>query len=252
MFSSFLACFVLIFSSSVAPPPSPSSLDVPSSSLSALPHSSSSSNHTAGIGFGPHHPSKPSNSSQHHTRPPPIPGPYGYLPPRPSPDIPSPTVSPDFQPHHEDRHRHPTQRPIAIVFEVLGGLIGLAALTSCLRCCYIYNKTPKRDRIEAILDRHQLERELAELGRSPRALRRSPTSDPLPLYFPPPPTYETVVPRNPTSAPAPVERSGYTEVATRSPPSSCSTSPSTSPSLPTRQLESDSIPRRDIPLAPNR
>ncbi|KAF9452417.1 hypothetical protein P691DRAFT_804534 [Macrolepiota fuliginosa MF-IS2] len=140
-------------------------------------------------------------------------------------------------------HRNSSQAPIAIVFEVIGGVVGLVVLVSCLRCCYIYNRTPRRDRIEGVLHRHQLERELAELERNPLALRRSPTNDPVPPYFPPPPTYEAITSTG--STPTPPQRSGYVGVLTSSPPST--------PPLPTRQLESGAsmISRPSVPLTPN-
>lgn len=155
------------------------------------------------------------------------------------------TIAPTAIDERPRDERRSSQKPIVIVFEVLGGLIGLAVIISCLRCCYVYNKTPKRDRIAAVLHRHQLERELEELERNPLALRRSPTGDPVPPYFPPPPTYETVTSTNSTATPP--QRSGYVEVSTASPPST--------PPLPTRQLEgappASTIPRPPIPPTAN-
>jgi hypothetical protein len=210
---------------------------------------SSPSDHTSTWNH-PHHPEPSlSNEFHNHTRPAPIVGPFGHFPPRPTRVIPPPPAPSDVLDQHQ--HHQPVQSPIAIFFEVLGGLVGLALLVSCTHCFYHYNRTPKRDRISAVLERHHLERELAELDRNPLALRRSPTSDPLPLYLPPPPTYEAAaLTRSPTN---PAQRSGYTEVATASP----SSSPTSSPQLPTRQLESvpspaSTIPRPSIPPTPDR
>ena len=61
-------------------------------------------------------------------------------------------------------HSHGSSQSIAaILFETLGGLLGLCFVLGFGRCAYKYHRTPPRDRISALLDRHQLERELAEL-----------------------------------------------------------------------------------------
>lgn len=149
----------------------------------------------------------------------------------------------------EPRQRHDghqsSQKPINIFFEVLGGVVGLAILISCIRCCYSYNRTPKRDRIAAVLQRHQLERELEELERNPFTLRRSPSNDPVPPYFPPPPTYEVITSTNPASSS--LQHSGYLEISTASPPPS--------PPSPTLQLAPShsrtTIRQPPIPPIPN-
>ncbi|CAA7259636.1 unnamed protein product [Cyclocybe aegerita] len=123
------------------------------------------------------------------------------------------------------RHRG-GQRPIIIAFEVLGGIAGAAVLFFIGRCLYNYKKTPKRDRIAEILQRHHLEREMEELERNPRALRRTSIQEPAPPYFPRPPSYnETRMAPAVSSA----TRAEYTQVATHSPPSS---PPPTHTSLP--------------------
>ncbi|KAF9006513.1 hypothetical protein BDQ17DRAFT_287977 [Cyathus striatus] len=155
-----------------------------------------------------------------------------------------PPPRPPFHPH--PHHGHP-QKPITIVFEVLGGAVGLAFLLGFLRCCYVYQRTPKRDRIAAVLSRHQLERELQELERNPTALRRrSFILDPAPPYFPPPPAYAT----QPTTIPSNNNRTEYVDGPTStaspsSPPSS--SAPLVHPSTPLEQSTTIHPP----PLPPN-
>ncbi|PPQ65569.1 hypothetical protein CVT26_000518 [Gymnopilus dilepis] len=109
------------------------------------------------------------------------------------------------------------QKPISIAFEVLGGLFGSLILVGLVRCCYNYRKTPSRDRIADILQRHNLQRELEELERNPAVLRRPSLREPAPPYFPRPPSYEDFNPPQPVrSNPGPA----YSAVATSSPPPS--------------------------------
>jgi len=85
-----------------------------------------------------------------------------------------------FHPH--PRHNESTA---AIVFEVLGALAGLLLFLGLLRCLYSYNRTPHRDRIAAVLHRHQLQREMEELERNPPEPRRSLEPPPPPYLAPP-------------------------------------------------------------------
>lgn len=107
---------------------------------------------------------------------------------------PGATHAPPFTPHTHAPPPSPsavqsqsTQRhgpsAVAIVFGVVGGLFALAVVASIVRCVYKYKRTPGRDRIAALLDRHRLERELAEMEEAPPARRRS-------LLGPPPPPYQ--------------------------------------------------------------
>ncbi|KAJ7490286.1 hypothetical protein B0H11DRAFT_1018728 [Mycena galericulata] len=98
----------------------------------------------------------------------------------------TPAAAPShFHPHPppsslpQQRQQHP-QSVVAIVFEVLGALAGFLLLLSLLRCLYSYKRTPRRDRIAAVLHRHQLQREMEELERNPPVRRHS---------IPPPPPY---------------------------------------------------------------
>ncbi|KAJ7753973.1 hypothetical protein DFH07DRAFT_941200 [Mycena maculata] len=68
---------------------------------------------------------------------------------------------------------------IIILLEALGVLTGVLILLALLRCFYSYRRTPNRDRILALLHRHQLQREMEELERNPPESRRS-------LVAPPP------------------------------------------------------------------
>jgi hypothetical protein len=120
-------------------------------------------------------------TSVHHIRP--------SIIPRPYPTHGFPTFSPQPTPTSPVPSRPRGQSLTAIVFEVLGGLIGLGLALCVIRCVYIYKRTPERDRIAAFVSRHRLEREMDELAH--RALRPSITEcRPPPPYFPPPPSYE--------------------------------------------------------------
>lgn len=116
------------------------------------------------------------------------------------------------QPPHSSGapHRQSGQKPIFVVFEVVGGLIGSILLIGLLRCCYQYNKAPKRDRITEVLNRHHLQRELAELEQNSHILRRPPLG-PAPPYFPAPPPYK-IIASTPISANA--HPTSYTDLDT--------------------------------------
>lgn len=85
------------------------------------------------------------------------------------------------QPPSSQSHHQP---PVAIAFEVIGGLLLLTLLLCCGRCMYKYRRVPARDRISLVLDRHRLERELEEMEEAHPYRRR--TS----LARPPPPAYQ--------------------------------------------------------------
>lgn len=87
---------------------------------------------------------------------------------------------------------HSGQKPIFVVFAVLGGVLVSGLLLGLVRCCYQYKKAPGRDRIAEILNRHNLQREMEELERNPRMLRRPSLREPAPPYYPAPPSYEIV------------------------------------------------------------
>ncbi|EIW61687.1 uncharacterized protein TRAVEDRAFT_27209 [Trametes versicolor FP-101664 SS1] len=89
------------------------------------------------------------------------------------------------------------QPPVAIAFEVLGGLVAVGLLAGIARCFIVWRRTPPRDRIAALMSRHQLEREMEEMERERmerlnQALEARRWRPPPPPYQPPPPDYETV------------------------------------------------------------
>ena len=110
-----------------------------------------------------------------------------------------------FQPHplptdpagdHQPPSSH-GQSAVAIVFEVLAGALALVIVAALARCWYSYRRTPSRDRIGALLSRHQLEREMEEQQRD-RMERISRAMEAYRWRPPPPPyqhapAYETVV-----------------------------------------------------------
>ncbi|KAJ7129379.1 hypothetical protein C8R44DRAFT_872654 [Mycena epipterygia] len=134
----------------------------------------------------------------HHVVPPTKPT---QIPSGPNPTRPAtpPPVKPSFHPHP-----HPQGQSVAaLVFEILGGLAGCLLVLSLLRCVYSYNRTPNRDRITAILHRHQLQREMEELERNPPDPRRS--VEPPPPYLAPPtyPDDEHTLLSRPSAVPFP-------------------------------------------------
>ncbi|KAI0722741.1 hypothetical protein C8Q76DRAFT_720071 [Earliella scabrosa] len=100
--------------------------------------------------------------------------------PRPWPTSPSPDSSSSTRSHG--------QSAVAIVFEVIGGAVGLLVLLALGRCYYSYRRTPPRDRISALLSRHQLEREMQEQARD-RMARFSQAVETY-RWRPPPPPYQ--------------------------------------------------------------
>ncbi|PIL37326.1 hypothetical protein GSI_01019 [Ganoderma sinense ZZ0214-1] len=80
------------------------------------------------------------------------------------------------------------QPVVAIVFEVLAGAAGLFIVLALARCLYSYKRTPARDRIGALLNRHRLEREMEEMERD-RMARISRALEPY-RWRPPPPPYQ--------------------------------------------------------------
>lgn len=175
---------------------------VASSTISAHSHHSSSDMHTATIHLSKIH----SFPLTHPTFP-------------PEPTAWATRTNPAVVPFHTGAtppSQQSGQKPIFVVFEVLGGLLASGLLLGLGRCCYQYRKAPKRDRIAEVLNRHNLQRELEELERNPQILRRLSLREPAPPYYPAPPSYEV------TSSPG----TNYTDMGTHNLPSSSSSQPS--------------------------
>ncbi|KAI0335659.1 hypothetical protein GY45DRAFT_1240269 [Cubamyces sp. BRFM 1775] len=80
------------------------------------------------------------------------------------------------------------QPPAAIAFEILGGIIALLVVVGLARCYISYLRAPRRDRIASVVDRHQLEREMAERQHEElEGLRRVLEAR---RWHPPPPPYQ--------------------------------------------------------------
>ncbi|KAI0375851.1 hypothetical protein BV20DRAFT_19295 [Pilatotrama ljubarskyi] len=108
-----------------------------------------------------------------------------------------PPPAPTSPPHSAPAQSQSGQPPIAIAFEVLGGVIALGILVGLARCYIVWRRTPPRDRIAALVHRHQLEREMEEqererIARLSRALEARRWRPPPPPYQPAP-DYEAVV-----------------------------------------------------------
>jgi len=116
-----------------------------------------------------------------HHNPPPNPAP----PPQPPPTTSGASSSPHS--HH--------QPAVAIVFEALAGVVGLIVVLVLGKCCYSWRKTPRQDRIAALMNRHALDREMAELERAQlqqRLRARQVERVPPPPYIPAPPAYDDI------------------------------------------------------------
>ncbi|OSD04648.1 hypothetical protein PYCCODRAFT_1424028 [Trametes coccinea BRFM310] len=157
--------------------------DLSNRQSSTQSHSSTTSPHSILIPPTAHH-------SRPHTSFSPSPGHpiTHHFPPNPPP-----TAAPISTPAPAAK----SQPPIAIAFEVLGGIIALLVLLGLARCFIVWRRTPARDRIAALVDRHQLEREMEEqererMERLSRALEARRWRPPPPPYQPAP-EYEEVV-----------------------------------------------------------
>ncbi|KAI0677352.1 hypothetical protein C8Q78DRAFT_85597 [Trametes maxima] len=100
---------------------------------------------------------------------------------------PPPGQTPQPRPHPPPSSQA-GQPPIAIAFEVLGGVIGLAILAGLARCYIVWRRTPPRDRIAALVSRHQLEREMEEMERE--RMERLNQALEARRWRPPPPPYQ--------------------------------------------------------------
>lgn len=122
----------------------------------------------------------------------------------PSPDTPAHLPIPPH-PNPPDMGHHPSSKntkisPVAIAFEILGGIIGLFILYTAGRCFWSWKRTPSHDRIEEVLNRHYVQREMEEREREDMERRlahlRSVSGSPIALPPPPyqhAPSYEDIV-----------------------------------------------------------
>ncbi|KAI0082350.1 hypothetical protein K474DRAFT_500607 [Panus rudis PR-1116 ss-1] len=110
---------------------------------------------------------------------------------------PAPTFRPTADPpaNTDSQPRSHRQSTVAIVFETFAGIIGLIFFILFMRCIYRWKTAPPRDRIAALLSRHQLEREMEELEREQiaRRARRGSIIRPPPPPYQHAPAYETVI-----------------------------------------------------------
>ena len=120
----------------------------------------------------------------------------------PTHHVPRPVTqpSPEQQPHssppqrpHPQWHSHDSPRRgksgmiVGIVFGVLGGIAGFFLLFAFGRCVHSWRRTPGRDRIRTMMDRHYLEREMQEREREDIERRFIQV---VPFRRPPPPPYQ--------------------------------------------------------------
>lgn len=137
-------------------------------------------------------------SSHHHSRNPSHTPTHPWTPPiiyRPPPGSGNPTHIPEVQ-NQPGQHHHRLvrgQAAVAITFGVLGCLAIAIFTFGLLRCCYSYKKTPQRDRIAALLNRHRLQTEMEEIARQGGRLSPSQIPPP-PPYVPKPPDYYPDIP----------------------------------------------------------
>ena len=111
---------------------------------------------------------------------------------------PLPTASPSLSDGSSQTPSHPLSR-LAIAGIVVGTFAALAVALIILRCWWHWKKTPQRNRIEALLHRYQLDREMGEAAVEP--LRSRVPRPPPPPYRPPPPEYNDTLLSPPTPPP---------------------------------------------------
>ncbi|KAF7792887.1 hypothetical protein EIP86_003988 [Pleurotus ostreatoroseus] len=165
-----------------------------------------------------------------------FPFPHGPSPTDPSSDPNGPShhhPPPPLPPHHS---HHNSQSAVAIAFEVIGAVAGAFLIFMLSRCLWSWRRTPQHDRIETLLSRHYLQREMQERERTElerRIWRNASVQRPPPPPYQPAPAYDAVA-VEPCSPPP-----------THSPPPA--ESPPYGPALPLLPAE-DSPPRMATPL----
>lgn len=91
---------------------------------------------------------------------------------------------------------------VALVFACLGGVALVLILLAFMRCLYVWRRTPSRDRIAGLLNRHHLEREME--GREREELARRVQQRTRPTWRPPPPPYQPAPAYDATTEPPPM------------------------------------------------
>jgi len=107
-----------------------------------------------------------------------------------------PSGTPTSSPYRSAQTHHPLPAS-AIVGVVFGALAGLVFVLSVARCWCSWKKTPPPDRIQSLVTRYELEREMQAAMVAPLTAYVRP---PPPPYRPPPPRYESVKPSPPPPA----------------------------------------------------
>ena len=100
---------------------------------------------------------------------------------------------------------HPLSR-LAVAGIVVGTLAAFTVMLIILRCWWHWKKTPQRNRIEALLHRYQLDREMGEAAVEP--IRARVPRPPPPPYRPPPPGYNDTL-LSESTAPPIAQRSSF-------------------------------------------
>jgi hypothetical protein len=175
----------LFSSRSSAPVPAVTVLSTPERGSAS--ETSKSQTHTS---INAHHPHSDAGQTNTHKAFP------SHLPPSlPSPENPPNHILP---PPHEIPHHVPPSPPskglsaTAIAFIVLGAIFAIFLTYIAAKCCYSWRRAPRPDRINDVMSRHFLDREMEEREREDLQRRwmefRSSLGSPAP-YVPPPPPY---------------------------------------------------------------
>ncbi|KAF8915332.1 hypothetical protein CPB85DRAFT_1293944 [Mucidula mucida] len=115
--------------------------------------------------------------------------------------LPQSTWTPPVPP---SKSRFFEQKPFVLFFEFVAVLFAFAAVLSIIRCVISYRRTPRQDRIAAVIRRAEMYQEMASLEDQYHPIRRrsSLKEPPPPPYFPKPPEYDTAG-ETPPPSPAP-------------------------------------------------
>jgi hypothetical protein len=112
------------------------------------------------------------------------------------------------------QHNSHSPKAIDIFFEVAGAIIGVVCTIGLFRCLYSWRKTPSRNRLQDVVHRHNIEREMEEQRQSTLLPQRRWKAPPPPYI--PPPIYDEV----PLSSPPHTPPLGLSHTLLSSSPSS--------------------------------